>query len=119
MCLLFLVVPMSRDYDVAEHIAEAEEAAEDAVEEFRGYEDFADAIDAFAQLQIEEGNEVQMESDAEERAGLATDETERAAAIRETDVRHEVGQALHGLLQEYGYQPRQSFGADANARQEE
>ncbi|SDY62690.1 hypothetical protein [Halopenitus persicus] len=106
---------MSRDYDVAEHIEEAEEA----VEEYSGYEDFADAIDAFAQSQIEEGNEVQMESDAEEQAGLAPDETERAAAIRETDVRHEVGQALHGLLREYGYQPRQSFGADADARQDD
>ncbi|OYR38616.1 hypothetical protein [Halorubrum sp. Hd13] len=110
---------MSRDYDVAEHMAEAEEAADEAVEEFSGYEDFADAIDAFAKSQIEEGNEVQMASDAEEHAGRAPDETERAAAIRETDVRHEVGQAVHGLLREYGYQPRQSFGADANARQEE
>jgi hypothetical protein len=109
---------MSRDYDVAKHMAEAEEAAEEAVEEFSGYEDFADAIDAFGQSQIEEGNEVQMESDAEEHAGV-TNDTERAAAIRETDVRHEVGQALHGLLRKYGYQPRQSFGADGNARQDE
>lgn len=104
---------MSGDYDVADHMAEAEDAAEEAVEEFSEYEDFADAIDAFAQAQIEEGNRVQMDSDATERAGLDTDEGERAAAIRECDVRHEVGQALHGLLREYGHQPRQSFGADA------
>lgn len=110
---------MSRDYDIAEHMADAEQAAEDSVEEFSGYEDFADAIDAFAQSQIKKGNEVQMESDAKEHAGRDTDETERAAAIRETDVRHEVGQALHGLLREYGYQPRQSFGADESARQDE
>jgi len=110
---------MSRDYDVAEHMADAEEAAEDSIEKFSGYEDFADAIDALAQSQVERGNEVQMESDAEEHAGVATDEAERAAAIREADVRHEVGQALHGLLREYGHQPRQSFSADENARREE
>lgn len=110
---------MSRDYDVAEHMADAEEAAEDSIEEFSGYDDFADAIDALAQSLIEEGNEVAMESEAEERAGLATDEPERAAAIREADVRHEVGQALHGLLREYEYQPRQSFDDDANARKDE
>lgn len=119
MSLLFLVVAMSRDYDVAKHMADAEQAAEDAVEQFSGYEEFADAIDAFAQSQIEMGNEMQMESDAEEAAGLGTDETERTATIRKVDVRHEVGQALHGLLREYGYQPRQSFESDADARQEE
>jgi hypothetical protein len=116
MSLLFLVVAMPRDYDVAKHMADAEQAAEDAVEQFSGYKDFADAIDAFAQSQIKMGNEMQMESDAEEAAGLGTDETERTATIREVDVRHQVGQALHGLLREYGYQARQSFGADADAR---
>lgn len=115
---MFLVKTMSRDYDIEKHMADAEQAAEDAVEEFRGYEDFADAIDAFAQSQIEKGNKVQQKSDAEVRGGVNTNKTERAAAIQETDVRHEIGQALHGLLREYGYQPRQSFGADADARQD-
>ena len=86
------------------------------VEKFDGYENLEDTIDALAQEQIQVGNEVQITSDAKIHSGTKVEESERAAVIRECDVRHELGQALQRLLQSYEYQIHRSMGKDSEAR---
>jgi|APHM01.1.fsa_nt_gi Protein of unknown function (DUF1357). len=109
---------MTDDYDPGAHIEDNERKAEALAEEFEEYNNFKDAIDALAQQQIVAGNEKQHNSDAKVELGNV-DERERAADIRECDVRHEVAQALQNLLSSHGYNVRQSAGEDSDARQEE
>lgn len=110
---------MVDDYDTQTHVEDSKNKAEEVAEEFEGYDNFKDAIDALAQEQIVIGNEKQITSDAEAEAGYDIDEEERAATVRECDVRHEIGQALQKLLESYGYDIRSSFGEDSDARSEE
>ncbi|WP_330633702.1 hypothetical protein [Halocatena halophila] len=107
---------MSDDMDTMDHIETAKKAAEEAIEQFNGYDEFADAIDALASEQIKGSDEVHNRATAKRR-GLADDPHEYEKAVLEADVRQEIGQTLFGLLEEYDFQSRQSYGADANARE--
>lgn len=108
-----IVMPTSND--TADSVQRARERAESSVESFSGYETLEDALDAYAQRQIEYGNQVQMESDAK-TAAWTGDDQENIAAQQEAEIRHELAQAIQGLLEEYGHTLHRGAGVDADAR---
>ncbi|WP_264783165.1 hypothetical protein [Haladaptatus sp. T7] len=62
---------MPSDDDPATEMEQVREQSRESIEDYNGYESVQDALDAYAQAQIEEGNEVDMSSQA------------RAAGMRE------------------------------------